>query len=41
MSTVRLLKKDPDDLGIFGKIGFYLILILGALVSIFPFTGCL
>lgn len=37
MSTVRLFKKDPDDLGIFGKVGFYLLLILGALVSIFPF----
>ncbi|ETT63320.1 binding-protein-dependent transport systems inner membrane component [Paenibacillus sp. FSL R7-277] len=37
MSTLRMFRKKPDDLGFFGKLGFYLLLILGALVSIFPF----
>lgn len=32
-----MFRKKPDDPGFFGKLGFYLLLILGALVSIFPF----
>ncbi|WP_151734700.1 carbohydrate ABC transporter permease ['Paenibacillus yunnanensis' Narsing Rao et al. 2020] len=37
MSTLRVFRKKPDDLGFFGKLGFYFLLIFGALVSIFPF----
>ena len=37
MSTLRVSRKKPDDMGYLGKIGFYFILILGALASVFPF----
>lgn len=37
MSTLRIFRKKPDDLGFFGKLGFYFLLILGALISVFPF----
>ncbi|GGH09114.1 carbohydrate ABC transporter permease [Paenibacillus segetis] len=37
MSSAAVNKKKPDDAGIFLKILFYIFLIAGALVSIFPF----
>ncbi|GAA0843928.1 carbohydrate ABC transporter permease [Bifidobacterium pullorum subsp. gallinarum] len=37
MSSVAISRKKPDEPGIIAKFFFYLLMILGALVSIFPF----
>ncbi|MFG1735429.1 carbohydrate ABC transporter permease [Paenibacillus sp. 843] len=37
MSTVAISRKKPDEPGVIAKFFFYLLMILGALVSIFPF----
>ncbi|MEC0206382.1 carbohydrate ABC transporter permease [Paenibacillus lautus] len=37
MSTVAISRKKPDEPGIVAKFFFYLFMVLGALVSIFPF----
>lgn len=37
MSTVAISRKKPDEPGVVAKFFFYLFMILGALVSVFPF----
>lgn len=37
MSTLSSTKRKPGEFNVLGKIGFYFLMILGALVSIFPF----
>ncbi|OMF70893.1 carbohydrate ABC transporter permease [Paenibacillus glucanolyticus] len=37
MSTAAISRKKPDEPGVIAKFFFYLLMILGALVSIFPF----
>ncbi|ANA80959.1 binding-protein-dependent transport systems inner membrane component [Paenibacillus vortex V453] len=37
MSSVAISRKKPDEPGVIAKFFFYLLMILGALVSIFPF----